>query len=211
MSALAASASASASAAADPARSAAIGLAKLGLVLRHHAWEERQRTGLTPTQAQVLALVAARGPQPVGEIAAELAVAQPTASDAITALVAKGLVGKGTGADRRLQLVSLTEAGRGAAAGAAEWPDALLEAVDALEPSDQAAFLRALSAMIRELQERGRIPVQRMCASCRFFRPHAHDDPQRPHHCAFVDAPFGDRELRLDCADFVPADREESP
>ena len=25
------------------------------------------------------------------------------------------------------------------------------------------------------------------------------------HHCAYVDAPFGDRELRLDCADFDAA------
>lgn len=200
-----------ASAAADPARTAAVGLAKLGLVLRHHAWEERRRTGLTPTQAQVIALVAARGPRPIGEIAAELAIAQPTASDAIGALAAKGLVRKVAGADRRLQLVALTEEGRRVSASAVEWPDALLEAVDTLDPSDQAAFLRALSAMIRELQERGRIPVQRMCVSCRFFRPHVHDDPARPHHCAFVDAPFGDRELRLDCADFVPAHREESP
>ena len=39
-----------------------------------------------------------------------------------------------------------------------------------------------------------------MCVSCRFFQPHAHpEDAERPHHCAFVDAPFGDRALRVDC------------
>ncbi|MER3418788.1 MAG: MarR family transcriptional regulator, partial [Chloroflexota bacterium] len=27
----------------------------------------------------------------------------------------------------------------------------------------------------------------------------------RPHHCAFVDAPFGDRSIRLDCPDHAPA------
>jgi hypothetical protein len=41
-----------------------------------------------------------------------------------------------------------------------------------------------------------------MCATCVFFRPDVHDDPERPHHCAFVDAPFGDRQLRLDCDDY---------
>jgi hypothetical protein len=40
-----------------------------------------------------------------------------------------------------------------------------------------------------------------MCVTCRYFRPHVHSDPERPHHCAFVDAPFGDRALRLDCRD----------
>ncbi|MGH3013133.1 MAG: MarR family winged helix-turn-helix transcriptional regulator, partial [Gaiellaceae bacterium] len=65
-------------------------------------------------------------------------------------------------------------------------------------------FLRGLTKMIRVLQEQGRIPPARMCATCRYFRPNAHRDSERPHHCAFVDAPFGGGELRLDCADQEP-------
>jgi hypothetical protein len=64
--------------------------------------------------------------------------------------------------------------------------------------------------MIRTLQERGRIPVARMCVSCTFFRPFRHDDRARPHHCAFVDAPFGDGELRLDCPDHAAAPTEQA-
>jgi hypothetical protein len=86
----------------------------------------------------------------------------------------------------------------------------LLAAVDALDPAEQAVFLRALTRIIRELQERGEITVARMCASCRFFRPDVHADRARPHHCAFVDAPFGDRELRLDCADQEPLEPAEA-
>jgi hypothetical protein len=59
--------------------------------------------------------------------------------------------------------------------------------------------------MIRSLQIKGRIPVARMCVSCRFFQPYRHRDPDRPHHCAFVDAPFGDGELRLECGDHAAA------
>ncbi|GIU96120.1 MAG: MarR family transcriptional regulator [Gaiellaceae bacterium] len=188
----------------SPARTAAVGLSKIGLALRHHAWEERERTGLTPTQGQIVALLGSRGPLRIGEIAAGLAVSQPTVSDAVAALERKSLVARRPATDRRVQIVELTDQGGAAAAAAAEWPDALLAAVDALEPDDQAAFLRGLQRMILELQRRGRIPVQRMCATCRFFRPHVHPDPIRPHHCAFVDAPFGDRELRLDCADHEP-------
>lgn len=194
----------------SPARTVAVGLSRIGLALRHHAWEERERTGLTPTQAQVVALLGSRGALPIGEIARLLAVSQPTVSDAIGTLEAKSLVGRRPAADRRVQLVGLTPRGRAAARSTAEWPDALLAAVDALEPDDQAAFLRGLQSMILELQQRGRIPVQRMCATCRFFRPNAHSDPVRPHHCAFVDAPFGDRELRLDCADHDPTTDKEA-
>jgi len=47
-----------------------------------------------------------------------------------------------------------------------------------------------------------------MCVTCRYFRPNAHDDPERPHHCAFVEAAFGDRNLRVDCLDHDPAGAE---
>jgi hypothetical protein len=62
--------------------------------------------------------------------------------------------------------------------------------------------------MIGALQQRGEIPVSRMCPTCRFFRPHVHDDPVRPHHCAFVDAPFGDAQLRIECDDHEDAPAE---
>jgi DNA-binding MarR family transcriptional regulator len=182
------------------------GLAKIGLVLRHHAWEHREQSSLTPTQAQILTLLRSHAtPLSVGDLAARLGVRSPTISDSLSTLVTKGLVRRGQSSRHpRAVAVRLTPRGRRAAEGAAMWPDALLAAVDALEPAEQGVLLRALSKMIRALQERGEIPVARMCTGCRFFRPDVHDDPGRPHHCAFVDAPFGDRELRLDCADHEP-------
>jgi hypothetical protein len=128
----------------------------------------------------------------------------------VTALQRKCLVAKKpTAGDGRGVAVVLTPDGSREAAAAAAWPDFLLEAVDQLSTAEQAAFLRALVAMIRTLQEKGRIPIARMCVSCRFFRPFQHDNHARPHHCAFVDAPFGDGELRLDCPDHAaaPADQ----
>lgn len=185
--------------------SALTGLAKLGLVLRHHAWQRRGRSGLTPTQAGILALLAARGPARVGALARDLGVTQPTASDAVTALERKRLVERRRDAtDGRATRIAATAAGTARAAETTEWPDALLGAVDALSPDDHGGLLRGLSALIRELQERGEIPVQRMCVTCRYYRPNVHRDPARPHHCAFVDAAFGDPELRLDCADHDP-------
>jgi DNA-binding MarR family transcriptional regulator len=187
------------------------GLAKIGIALKQQAWVEAGGRGLTPTQGQVLALLRANpGGLRLGVLAEQLGVTAATTSDSVTALQRKGLVAKEpTAGDGRGVAVVLTPTGSREAAAAAAWPDFLLEAVDALSAAEQATFLRALVAMIRTLQEKGRIPVARMCVSCRFFQPFRYEDPIRPHHCAFVDAPFGDAELRLDCPDHqtAPADQ----
>jgi DNA-binding MarR family transcriptional regulator len=183
------------------------GLAKIGIALKQQAWAEAGSRGLTPTQGQVLALLrASPDGLRLGVLAQQLGVTQPTASDSVAALARKGLVVKAPLAgDGRAVVVRLTPAGVREAAAAAAWPDFLLEAVDELAAAEQAAFLRGLVTMIRTLQLRGRIPVARMCVSCTFFRPFRHDDPVRPHHCAFVDAAFGDGQLRLDCPDHAAA------
>lgn len=200
----------------EAARSAefglAAGLSKIALAMRHHAWATSSRQGLTPTQAQVLALLAARREEglTVSRLASELAVRQPTASDAVAALARKGLVRRDRSqTDRRHVLVRLTQAGRSAAGASALWPDVLQAALDALDDRERGVMTRAVITMIRTLQETGRIPVARMCPTCVHFRPNVHADPARPHHCAYVDAPLPDAGLRLDCPDHVQADAAE--
>lgn len=192
------------------ARRVTTGLAKVGLALKHQAWAEAGGRGLTPTQGQVLALLRANpAGLRLGELAGQLGVTAATTSDSVGALHRKGLVAKlPLATDGRAVLVRLTPAGVREAAAAAAWPDFLLEAVGELSVAEQAAFLRGLVTMIRTLQLRGRIPVARMCVSCRFFQPFRHPDEDLPHHCAFVDAPFGDGGLRLDCPDFDAAPAE---
>ncbi len=188
----------------DPiAKRVATGLGKLGMALRTQAWRQGQRSGLTPTQAQVLSLLAARGTTVrLAAVADELGVTPPTASDAVSALVAKRLVRKTRSTDdRRAVGLTLTAAGQRAVKTGADWHDVLLKAVDALDAAEQGTLLVALMKMIKTLQDRGEISVARLCVTCQFFRPNTHPGQDRPHHCAFVDAPFGDRSLRLDCPD----------
>lgn len=185
------------------------GLAKIGLALRHRTWRAAGERGLTPTQGQVLAFLRYRAPggARLGEVAEALAVSAPTASDAVAALATKRLVRKErTGCDGRAVRIVLTPRGRREAERAAAWPDFLSAAVETLPRGERAVFLRGLVRIVRELQERGEVPVSRMCTTCRYFRPNVHADAARPHHCAFVDAPFGDGALRLDCDDHEPAD-----
>jgi len=189
------------------------GLAKLGVAMRHHAWSKAGRRGLNPTQGQVLVVLRAAGGQGlrVSELAERLAVATATVSDSVAALARKGLVTKQRDpADARAVAVFLTITGQAEAEEAAGWPDVLLEAVGTLKADEQAALYRALLKTVRALQVRGRIPVSQMCVSCRYFRPYAHAGEPRPHHCALVDAPFGDAQIRLDCPEHSSAPPEQT-
>lgn len=190
------------------------GLSKIGMALKTRAWRGAGPERLTPTQGQALVLLrgAAKGLR-LDEVARGLGVTAPTASDAVTALVAKGLVIRSRAPDdHRAIALRLTAEGAALADRVADWPDFLLRAVDTLDADEQTGFLRGLVKIIRGLQEAGDIPPQRMCITCRYFRPNVHADRERPHHCAFVDAPFGDRHLRLDCIDqeLAPADERQA-
>ena len=143
--------------------------------------------------------------------AEQLAIRAPTASDAVSALVRKGLLEKKSDpADGRAIRLQLTPSGVSQADSIAEWPDILLRSVHVLTLTEQAVLLRALIKMIRELQIQGAIAPARMCATCQYFQPFAHEDLDTPHHCRFVDAAFGDRHLRVDCAEHEPAPEAEA-
>lgn len=184
------------------------GLERIAAAIRSHSWAGATTAGLTPTQGRALALLdGEEGGLRLGTIAQSLAVSAPTASDAMATLVRKGLVERTEEpGNRRAARFSLSSEGRSAAASAASWPTFLENALASLGPGGQASLNRLLIELIRKLQLDGSIPVQRMCVTCRWFRPFAHPgDAERPHHCAYVDAPFGDRRLRLDCREQEPA------
>lgn len=186
----------------------ATGLHKLGLALKHQEWSQANEHGLSPTQGQILALLATDDGLTASEVGSRLGIGLPTISEAVTTLAAKGLV-KRTPDERhpRARLLRLTPAGRRLSAQTRAWPEFLTQAVGALSPVEQATLLTALMKMIRTLQEQGQIPVQHMCVTCTHFRPHVQAG-ETPHHCAFVDAPMRASHLRLDCADHQPAATE---
>ncbi|GAA4966289.1 MarR family winged helix-turn-helix transcriptional regulator [Actinoplanes utahensis] len=186
-----------------PANQLLIGLARLGQAVRMQAWRNAGPHHLSPLQADIITLLDGRGhPIRQGEIVEELASTPPTVSDAVKVLRRKELLeGTRDPADARALLLGLTAAGRVEAARLNVQSAELTDAVAALSGDDFAAMLRGTTTMIRELQDRNAIPISRMCLTCRFFVPHAHPVRDRPHHCDFVDAPFGDAELRVSCPD----------
>jgi DNA-binding MarR family transcriptional regulator len=184
------------------------GLSRVAMAMRADDWNRAKTSGLNPTQLAILELLEGRKDGlSVKEIAANLGVSQPTATDSIAALERKGFVEKrSAGSDKRGVNVGITpeglsvlEAGR-SSTGVAE------QSVDALAEDEQEDLLITLVKMISHLQDIDAIPIQRMCTSCRYFAPFAHSDAAKPHHCHFVDAAFGQRNIRIDCREHETAD-----
>jgi DNA-binding MarR family transcriptional regulator len=185
------------------------GLERIGAALRSEHWSATSAVGLNPTQAHVLAFLAGRDRVGirVKDIAEQLGVSQPTATDSILALERKKLIRKSSSSeDARSTVVSITAQGRDLLRAIGLSHSATAEALNDLSAGEQAKLLQLLIKLIRSLQQSGAIPVQRMCVTCKHFRPNFYSDAMKPHHCAFVNAAFGDPNLRLDCNDHEPAD-----
>ncbi len=183
-------------------------LNRVQVAMRAESWEKFGESGLNPTQGQILVLLGGRelGLR-LSEVADELAVSAPTVSDSVATLVEKRYVSKSKAKDdARAVSIRLTAAGK-RLVGQLDAVGATIQTViESLPETEQVQLYKTMLRIVRELQVAGKIPVARMCVTCRYFRPNVHDNVCRPHHCALVDADFGDQTLRSDCPEHEPAD-----
>jgi DNA-binding MarR family transcriptional regulator len=183
----------------------AAGLHKIGLAMKHQAWQQASDEGLSATQGQILAALATHGPLSGSELSDRIGVTLPTISDSVRVLVDKGLLTKSPDPRHpRASLLTPSKKGARLGARAQSWPEFMASAVTELSADEQRAFFSGVVKMIRALQDQGLVPVTGMCVTCVHFRPNVHPG-DRPHHCALVDAAFGNDHLRLDCHEHAPA------
>ena len=183
------------------------GLERLAVVMRADDWNRAKTSALNPTQRSILEYLENR-PEGAGltGIAAYFVVSQPTATDSVAALERKGYVERRSSEkDRRCVRVVLTDRGRALLAERSGEGKARV-ALDRLGPEEKGELLATVVKLIKTLQDLDAIPVQRMCASCIYFAPFVHRDGGPPHHCNYVDAAFGQRDLRIDCREHETAD-----
>ena len=191
----------------DRLRRIATGFSRIAIALRGLAWKRATEEAVSPTQAEILEQLAdAPRPMRLGDVAEALSISAPTASDAVSSLVKKGLAAKVPQADKRAIAIKLTAAGEDLAERSRDWPRLLSEAAGTLTEQEQGITLRALTKIIARLQDEGAISPQRLCVSCKHFRPFAHGDGAKPHHCALIDRAYGDLGLQLNCPDHERAD-----
>lgn len=188
------------------------GLERLASLNRVEQWRTASAQGLNPTQLMLLHLLSRPGLEDlrVQDIARELGLSQPTVTDSLTALARKGLVARQSDTqDRRAVRNRLTEQGRETLASLRGDLALTGKALSGLSSEEQADLLQLLIKMIRTLLDDGQMPMQRMCVTCRHFRPQVSPGTDTPHFCDFVRAAFSSQDLRIDCGehDAAPPDR----
>ena len=177
---------------------------RLGAAQRTALRGRATTAGLSPIQAQLLAVLAAAPParRRVGALAAELDVTTPTVSDAVAALRRKGLLtSEPVPGDRRGQALTLTAQGRAALEDACDPPDPVATALAAHSATGKEGALALLLDVLADLQGSGAISVARTCTTCRFFRRDVRPAAPAPHDCALLGAPLALADLRVDCAE----------
>lgn len=179
------------------------GLERLASLQRLEQWQAASPKGLNPTQFTILRLLKRR---PAGlrvkTLARELGLSQPTVTDSLLALERKGFVARHSDPkDKRALLVQLTADGRAAETAVEGQMPRMETALAGLSRKEQAALLHIIIKMIRALLQDEAMPIQRMCVTCRHFRPQAAPGSAKPHYCEFVCAPFGSADLQVDCGD----------
>lgn len=184
------------------------GIARLGVAMRHQSWQLAGTRGLTPTQGQVLSVLAgASEPLRLGAVVEALALTAATVSECVNVLAEKDLIKKVRDPqDGRAVRLSLTPQGRREAARACQWCDFLSAAMASLRPEELAVMLRCLTVTMHELQGREQLPPQRMCLNCRHFQPNVGNGNGSSHRCDHFDMSFGDAGLQIDCQKHEPAE-----
>lgn len=187
---------------------AALGLEQLALLVRAHAWRSDGAPSLPPTQAAVLRMLAAdAGGLKARQVAGRLGISAASLSESLKAIEGKGWIRRDADpADRRSSTIRLTPDGRAVARQLRHPARGMGSLLRDIDEQDVGALLRVTQLLVREAQRQGLASGVRTCLGCRYFRPYGSGDPRRPHFCEFVSQPFGDPELRTDCADQSPAD-----
>lgn len=192
----------------DSQRQALAGLEQLLSLLRAQSFRDDDTPALPPTQAAVLRMLA-EAPEGLraSQMAPRLGVSAASLSDSLKALETREWIRRQPDPDdARATRVSLARAGKRVAAALNDPLRGFGRLLQGLESHDVGALLRVVQLLVRQAQLQGLASGHRTCLGCRYFRPYQGGQADQPHYCAYVQQPFGDAQLRADCAEQEPAD-----
>ena len=186
-----------------------VGIERLGQALRGLLRDAARQHGMSPIQLQLLVQIGQRndGESRVGALAERFDITAPTVSDAVAALVDKGLVRRSPSQhDGRMVRLTPTEEGARVARLTETWADPLLRLLEPVPRSAKRAAFDVVSLLIAELHEAGVIGLARMCRTCRHFR--SQTTVETPYWCDLLKLPLRSEDLRLDCPEHEEAAAE---
>lgn len=194
----------------SPRQQATLGLEQLATLVRAQSWQAADSPSLPPTQAAVINMLHG---SPDGlkarRMAERLGVSPSSLSDSLKVLDAKGwIVREADLVDRRASLIRLSKTGHTLAKRLCDPSQGMGRLLQGLEDEDIGALLRVTQLLVIQAQRQGLATGLRTCLGCRFFRPFGGSSNQ-PHFCELIGQPFGDSELRSDCAEQSPADNDQ--
>jgi DNA-binding MarR family transcriptional regulator len=180
-----------------------IGLEQIGRAIAMLQDHESRAQNLSDLQMNVIvSLLEPHHARTIGGVAAELNLTPPTISDAVRALERKDLLHKTRDPeDERVVRLDLTARGRTTARRLKEKQNPLLKVITHLTEEEKTSLLSLLIKLTTFFQDKGLISVARLCANCQYFHPNRYPGTEKPHHCGFVDSPFGEPELQIDCSE----------
>jgi DNA-binding MarR family transcriptional regulator len=178
-------------------------LERLGQAHRSFLQDLATRNGLTPLQVQVVTALG-EGPPPlpyVGDIARELGITQPSASDAVAALEAKGYVSRVVDSnDRRRVALALTERGVALDEQLVRDRSVLRSALGPLSTDERETVLVALQRVMTLFSEAAVLPNARNCPTCRYLGTEADGG----YRCNYLRQQMAVGDLRVNCFDHSP-------
>jgi DNA-binding MarR family transcriptional regulator len=181
-------------------------LDRVGDALHVLARRSAEAHDLSSTQMRVLVWLFV-GPPPAARsttLARELNVADPTVSDAIAALIRKGLVVRSRNPhDGRRHDLVLTQSGRKAAAEVSRWTAPAEIATSKLDRVEAEQLLDSLLLVIAKLHDAQLLPVVRACSTCAQLE--TTEAGTRTYRCRFYNTPMSVSDLRVDCVEHVTA------
>ncbi len=190
-------------------RKIAVGLERIAEALKAVIWNETKQSGLSPIQIQFLIALQFEKKMEwtIGHLAERFGLTAATVSDAVTSLEEKGLVQrKKKGEDRRTVYLHLTPSGRRAVKKLGGWANILQDSLAGMSHEEKTVMLKGVISVLRSLQSSGVISTVQMCMTCKFFRPNMYRNSRGPHHCALLEVPLSESELRVDCPEHEPHD-----
>lgn len=182
-------------------------LERVSQAFRVLLWDKAKVHGLSPIQIQCLIYIRYHPNRwaRVGHLAQAFDMTPATISDAVSTLVAKGLLAKARSPeDGRVFVLHLTPEGTHITAALADWATPLLPILDRFTAAEKETTLHVLLTFIEALQSRQTLSVARLCITCRFFERNAHTDAEAPHYCHLLDQTLAPTALRLDCPEHEP-------
>ncbi|WP_373517923.1 MarR family winged helix-turn-helix transcriptional regulator [Pricia sp.] len=174
-----------------------VALERISEAFRVLLWQEGKEHALTPIQLQLLLFIQFHSPEKckVNYLAQEFNLTKPTVSETVRLLAIKKLIDKETDPiDTRSYSIYLTEKGKKIAAKCSSFAGALEKPIHTFSETQKEILYQSLLELIEKLNKAGIITVQRMCFSCRFYRPGKEND-----YCKLLEKKLCKPDLRVDC------------